>query len=52
MQIEYFFKIVSIGLQYPKGFWMDQDLTQCSDKKLCDDSTGCDEVNKYFAIEV
>ena len=31
---------------------MDQDLTQFSDKILCEDSTGCDEVDKYFAIEV
>ena len=29
---------------------MDQDLTQCSDKILCDDSKGCDEVDN-FAIE-
>ena len=45
------FKIVPIGLQYSKGFWKDQDLTQFSDKILCDDSTGCDEVDKCFAIE-
>ena len=44
--------MVSIGLQYSKGFWTDQDLTQFSDKILCGDSTGCDEVDKYFAIEV
>ena len=31
---------------------MDQDLTQFSDKILCDNSSGCDEVDKYFAIEV
>ena len=31
---------------------MDQDLTQFSDKILCGDSTGCDEVDTYFAIEV
>ena len=31
---------------------MDQDLTQYSDKMLCDDSTGCDEVDNFFAIEV
>ena len=31
---------------------MDQDLIQFSDKILCDDSIGCHEVNKYFAIEV
>ena len=31
---------------------MDQDLIQSSDKILCDDSTGCDEVDKYFTIEV
>ena len=38
------FKIVSIGLQYSKGFWMDQDLTQFSDKILCD------EVDTIIAI--
>ena len=31
---------------------MDQELTQFSDKILFDNSTGCDEVDKYFAIKV
>ena len=31
---------------------MDKDLTQFSDKILCDDSMGCDEVDSYFATEV
>ena len=30
---------------------MDQDLTQFSDRILCDDSTGCVEVDIYFVIE-
>ena len=31
---------------------MGQELTQFSDKILCNNSTSCDEVDKYFAIEV
>ena len=31
---------------------MDHDLTHFADKILCDDSTGCDEVDKYLAKEV
>ena len=30
---------------------MEQDLTQFTVKILCDDSTGCDEIDNYFAIE-
>ena len=30
---------------------MEQDHTQFSDTILCDDSTGCDEVDNYFAKE-
>ena len=29
---------------------MKQDLTQLSAILLCDDSTGCDEMDDYFAI--
>ena len=30
---------------------MEQDLTQFEVKMLCDDSTGCDEVDTYFATD-
>ena len=30
---------------------MDHDLTHFADKILCDDSTVCDEVDKYLAKE-
>ena len=30
---------------------MEQDLTQFEVKILCDDSTGCDEVDNYFATD-
>ena len=30
---------------------MEQDLTQLASIILCDDSTGCDEVDGYFATE-
>ena len=30
---------------------MKQDLTQLAVIILCDDSTGCDEMNDYFATE-
>ena len=31
---------------------MEQDLTQLAVKILCDDSTGCGEVDNYFATAV
>ena len=30
---------------------MEQDCTQLTVLKLCHDSTGCDEMGDYFAIE-
>ena len=30
---------------------MEQDLTQLAVIIICDDSTGCDEMDDYFAIE-
>ena len=30
---------------------MEQNLTQLAVIILCDDSTGCDEIDNYFAIE-
>ena len=30
---------------------MEQDLTQLAVMIMCDDSTGCDEVDDYFATE-
>ena len=50
MQLELFFKTVYI-CTISKRFWMEQDHTQFSDTILCDDSTGCDEVDNYFAKE-
>ena len=35
---------------FPKG-WRGQDWTQFSVLILCHDSTGCDEMGDYFAIE-
>ena len=44
---------IKVGYVYkiPKGFWMEQALTQFAVKLLCDDSTGCDKVDNYFATE-
>ena len=44
LEIGYVFKI-------PKGFGCQQELTQFADKILCDDYTGFDVVNNYFATE-
>ena len=37
-------------VQFKRG-WVEQDLTQLSVIILCDDSTGCDEVDNYFATK-
>ena len=33
--------------QFPRAVWVDQDLTLFSVILLCDDSTGCDEVDDF-----
>ena len=50
MQLELFFKIEYVR-KIPKGFGIQQDLTQFADKIRCDDSIGCDAVDNYFATE-
>ena len=50
MQLELFFKIGYV-CKIPKGFGIQQDLTQFADKIGCDDSTGCDAVDNYFTTE-
>ena len=37
--------------QFPKGCQEEQDCTQFAVLILCHDSTGCDEMGDYFAIE-
>ena len=50
MQLELFFKIEYV-CEIPKGLRMEQDLAQFAVKIMCDDSTGCDEVDNHFATE-
>ena len=38
-------------LQNFQGVGLEEDLTELAVKILCDDSTGCDKVNDYFATE-
>ena len=45
-----FFKIGYVCI-LPKGIWVEQDLTQLASIILCDDFTGCDEVDGYFTTE-
>ena len=39
-----------MSAQFPKG-WREQDCTQFAVLILCHDSSGCDEMCDYFAIE-
>ena len=39
-----------MAAQYPR-VGIEQDLTQLAVIILCDNSTGCDEMNDYFATE-
>ena len=39
-----------MSTQFPKG-WREQNCTQFAVLILCHDSTGCDEMGDYFAIE-
>ena len=50
MHLELFFKIGYV-CEIPKRFGIQQDLTQFADKIWCDDYTGCDVVDNYFATE-
>ena len=50
MQLELFFKIRYV-CKNPKGFGIEQDLTKFAVKILCGDSSGCNEVDNYFATE-
>ena len=49
MQLELFFKVGYV-CKFPKG-GEKQDFTQFAVLILCHDSTGCDEMGDYFAIE-
>ena len=50
MQLELFFK-VGFVCTIPKGIGGEQNCTQFAVIILCHDSTGCDEMGDYFAIE-
>ena len=50
MQLELFFKVGYISAHSQRG-GVEQDCTQFSVLILCHDSTGCDEMGDYFAIE-
>ena len=49
MQLELFFKVGYV-CTIPKGV-EEQDCTQFTVLILCHDSTGCDEIGDYFAID-
>ena len=49
MQLELVFKVGYV-CTIPKG-GVEQDCTQFAVLILCHDSTGCDEMGDYFAIE-
>ena len=40
-----------MSAQFPKGLLEEQDCTQFAVLIQCHDSTGCDEMGDYFAIE-
>ena len=50
MQLELFFKVGYISGHSQRG-GVEQDCTQFAVLILCHDSTGCDEIGDYFAIE-
>ena len=50
MQLEMFFKVGYV-CTIPKNSGEEQDCTQLAVLILCYDSTGCDEMGDYFAIE-
>ena len=40
-----------MSAQFPKGWRRTGLYSVCSPNTLCHDSTGCDEMGDYFAIE-
>ena len=50
MQLELFFKVGYISAHSQSG-GVEQDCTQFAVLILCHDSSGCDEMGDYFAIE-
>ena len=50
MQLELFFKVGYISA-HSQRVGMEQDCTQFAVLILCHDSTGCDKMGDYFAIE-
>ena len=50
MQLELFFKVGYVCTNSQKG-GEEQDCTQFAVLIECHDSTGCDEMGNYFAIE-
>ena len=50
MQLELFYKVGYVCI-IPQGGGEEQDCTQFAVLILCHDSTGCDEMGDYFAIE-
>ena len=50
MQLELFFKVGYISAHSQRG-GVEQDCTQFAVLILCHDSTGCNEMGDYFAIE-
>ena len=50
MQLELFFKVGYKSAHSQRG-GVEQDCTQFAVLILCHDSTGCDEMGDYFAIE-
>ena len=50
MQLELFFKVRYISAHSQRG-GVEQDCIQFAVLMLCHDSTGCDEMGDYFAIE-
>ena len=51
MQLELFFKVGYVCLHNSQRGGEEQDFTQFAVQILCHDSTGCDEMGDYFAIE-
>ena len=50
MQLELFFKVGYV-CTIPKGRRGTGLYSVCSPNTICHDSTGCDEIDDYFAIE-
>ena len=50
MELELLFEMIYV-CKIPKGFGIELDLTQFADKLQCDDYTGCDAVDNYYATD-